>query len=323
MEFFKYTKTFNFMGKSKFAMIFSIVLVLSSYAILMTKGLNYGVDFAGGTIVQVKYDTPAPIKDMRERLKSNAMFEDASITEFGSPDEVVIRMKTSSGSVTTDVGDITREALKGTGNFEVRRVDIVGPKVGSELKEKGLMSLLLAIIGILIYVAFRFEWRFAVASIVALVHDISIASGAIALVGLDVNLDVLAAMLTLLGYSLNDTIIVFDRIREGVTKGRNTDLADIINESVTRTLARTTLTSLTTFFVVFTLFMFGGEIIHAFAFTLLVGVIVGTYSSIFVASPILLAFGFDVKNYHVKLAAKSKREAEKQRMRDQFESGVM
>ncbi|MCD6190596.1 MAG: protein translocase subunit SecF [Sulfurimonas sp.] len=323
MEFFKYTRTFNFMGKSKIAMIFSIILVLASYALLATKGLNYGVDFAGGTIVQVKYDTTAPIDTMREKLKSNELFKGASITEFGSPDEVVIRMKSTTGSVTVDIGDVTREALKGSGKFEIRRVDIVGPTVGAELKEKGIMSLLLAMLGILIYVAFRFEWRFAVASIFALIHDISIALGAITLVGLDVNLDVLAALLTILGYSLNDTIIVFDRIREGVTESRNSELAETINESVTRTLARTTLTSLTTFFVVFTLFMFGGEIIHAFAFTLLVGVVVGTYSSIFVASPILLWFGFDVKGYHEKLAAKAKREAEKQRMRDQYESGVM
>ena len=323
MEFFRYTRTFNFMGKSKVAMIFSVILVLASYALLMTKGLNYGVDFAGGTIVQVKYDTAAPIDEMRIKLKTNELFNNASITEFGSPDEVVIRMKSTTGSVTVDIGDVTREALNGTGNYEIRRVDIVGPTVGAELKEKGIMSLLLAILGILVYVAFRFEWRFAVASIVALVHDISLALGAITLVGLDVNLDVLAALLTILGYSLNDTIIVFDRIREGVTNSKKTDLADTINESVTRTLARTTLTSLTTFFVVFTLFMFGGEIIHAFAFTLLVGVIVGTYSSIFVASPILLWFGFDVKGYHMKLAEKSKREAEKQRMRDQYESGVM
>jgi len=323
MEFFKYNKTYNFMGKSKIAMILSIVLVLSSWMILATKGLNYGIDFAGGTIVQVKYDKKAPIDEMRKRLKADKLFENASITEFGSPDEVVIRMKTSSASVTKDIGDVVREALKGTGNFEIRRVDIVGPKVGNELKEKGLMSLFLAIAGILIYVAFRFEWRFAVASIVALIHDVSISMGAVALFSIDVNLDVLAAILTLLGYSLNDTIIVFDRIREGVTKAKNADLAAIINESITRTLARTTLTSLTTFFVVFTLFMFGGEIIHAFAFTLLVGIIVGTYSSIFVASPILLLFGFDVKKYHAKLAEKAKREAEKERMRAQFESGVM
>ena len=323
MEFFRYTRTFNFMGKSKIAMGFSIVLVLASYALLATKGLNYGVDFAGGTVVQVKYDTVAPIDSMRSALKDDEMFSGASISEFGSPDEVVIRMKTTTGSVTTDIGDITREALKGTGNYEIRRVDIVGPTVGAELKEKGIMSLLLAIFGILVYVAFRFEWRFAVASIVALIHDISIALGAITLVGLDVNLDVLAALLTLLGYSLNDTIIVFDRIREGVTNNRNMALRETINESITRTLARTTLTSLTTFFVVFTLFMFGGEIIHPFAFTLLIGIIVGTYSSIFVASPILLWFGFDVKNYHVKLANKEKRKIEKQRMREQFDAGVI
>lgn len=323
MEFFKYTKTFNFMGRSKFALVLSVVLLLASYALLFTKGLNYGVDFAGGTIVQVKYDTTAPIGEMREKLKGNALFENASITEFGSPDEVVIRMKTTTGSVTQDIGDETREALQGTGTYEIRRVDIVGPTVGAELKEKGMMALILAVIGILVYVAFRFEWRFAVASIIALVHDVSIALGAITLVGLDVNLDVLAALLTILGYSLNDTIIVFDRIREGITTTKNTDLSAIVNESVTRTLARTTLTSLTTFFVVLTLFIFGGEIIHPFAFTLLVGVIVGTYSSIFVASPTLIWFGFDVKNYHAKLAERAKRETEKQRMREQYESGVM
>ena len=323
MEFFKYKHPLNFMGKSKIAMAISIILILASYAILATKGLNYGIDFAGGTIVQVKYDKKAPIQEMREKLKENKLFNNASITEFGSPDEVVVRMKTTTGSVTQDIGDVTREALKGTGNFEIRRVDIVGPKVGSELKEKGLMALFLSVAAILIYVAFRFEWRFAVASIVALVHDVSIAMGAVALFAIDVNLDVLAAILTLLGYSLNDTIIVFDRIREGIVKSKNVNLAEIINESITRTLARTTLTSLTTFFVVFTLFMFGGEIIHAFAFTLLVGIIVGTYSSIFVASPILMLFGFDVKKYHAKLAEKAKREAEKERMRAQFESGVM
>ncbi len=323
MEFFKQTKTINFMGKSKMAMIISIILVLSSYALLATKGLNFGVDFAGGTIVQVKYAEVAPIDTMREQLSTNEMFQGASITEFGSPDEVIIRLKTSSKDISQDVGDVTREALKGTGDYEIRRVDIVGPKVGDELREKGVMSLLLAMIGILIYVAFRFEWRFAVASIIALVHDVSIALGALALTQIDVNLDVLAALLTILGYSLNDTIIVFDRIREGITNTKNLLLSDTINESVTKTLSRTTLTSLTTFFVVLTLFMFGGEIIHAFAFTLLVGVVVGTYSSIFVASPILMWLGFDIKNYHGKLAEKARRHAEKEKMRAQFEQGTL
>lgn len=323
MEFFRYTRPFNFMGRSKIAIAISIILVLSSYALLATKGLNYGIDFAGGTIVQVKYNESAPIDKMREQLKSNLLFDGASITEFGSPEEVVIRMKTSSSSVGQDIGDITREALKGSGDFEIRRVDIVGPKVGSELREKGVMSLLLAIVGILIYVAFRFEWRFAVASVVALVHDVSISLGAISLIGIDVNLDVLAAVLTILGYSLNDTIIVFDRIREGVVETKELELSEVINDSITRTLSRTTLTSLTTFFVVLTLFVFGGEIIHAFSFTMLVGVVVGTYSSIFVASPILLWFGFDIKSYRGKLVEKEKRELEKEKIRAQYEGGIV
>jgi preprotein translocase subunit SecF len=323
MEFFRHTKIINFMGGSKLAIVVSIMFVLSSYALLFTKGLNFGVDFAGGTIVQVKYENAAPIDAIRGQLKANPMFDGASITEFGSPDEVIIRLKTSSKDVSKDIGDETREALKGSGDYTIRRVDIVGPKVGDELREKGIMSLFLAMLGILVYVAFRFEWRFAVASVIALVHDISIALGALALTQIDVNLDVLAALLTILGYSLNDTIIVFDRIREGIIAAKNSALKEVIDESVTKTLSRTSLTSLTTFFVVLTLFVFGGEIIHAFAFTLLVGVAVGTYSSIFVASPILLWLGFDIRNYHAKLAEKAKRQAEKEKMRSQFEQGTL
>ncbi len=323
MEFFNYTKPYKFMARSKMAITLSLILMFFSYALLATKGLNYGIDFAGGTIVQVKYKGNAPIEQMREKLKTNAMFKDASITEFGSPDEVIIRMKSVSKNVQVDVGDVVRKQLSGTGEFEIRRVDIVGPKVGSELREKGLMAMFLAIASILVYVAFRFEWRFAVASIFALIHDVSIAMGAISLFQVDVNLDVLAALLTLLGYSLNDTIIVFDRIREGITTSKATNLQEIIDESITKTLSRTTLTSLTTFFVVLTLFLFGGEIIYPFSFTMLVGIVVGTYSSIFVASPILMWFGFDVKNYRNKLAEKAKREAEKEKMRAQFEGGIV
>ena len=323
MELFKQTKIIDFMGKSKVAIAISILLVLISWGVLATKGLNYGIDFAGGTIVQVKYEGKAPIDAVRETLSANPLYDGAQITEFGSPEEIIIRLKTSSKDVKSDIGDVTREALKATGNFEVRRVDIVGPKVGGELREKGVMAMLLAILGILVYVAVRFEWRFAVASIAALIHDVSIAMGAIAFFGIDVNLDVLAALLTLLGYSLNDTIIVFDRIREGITASKSIELAEVINESVTKTLSRTTLTSLTTFFVVLTLFAFGGEIIHAFAFTLLVGIIVGTYSSIFVASPILMWFGFNVKQYRTKLADAAKRRAEKDKMRAMYEQGTV
>jgi len=277
------------MGKSKMAMFLSVAVVLASYAILATKGLNYGVDFAGGTVVQVKYATTAPINKMRKAPKGNELFASASISEFGSPDEVVIRMKTSSGNVTRDIGDISRELLAGSGEFEIRRVDIVGPKVGSELREKGLMAMLLAIIGILIYVSFRFEWRFAVASVFALVHDVSIAMGMLVIFEVDVNLDILAALLTILGYSLNDTIIVFDRIRENIKIVETIDkLPSLFNKSINETLSRTILTSVTTLIVLFALYFLGGEIIHNFAFAMIVGVLVGTYSSIFVASPIVL-----------------------------------
>jgi len=311
------------MAKKKFAMGISSLLVIASLFLIFTKGLNFGIDFAGGTIVQVKYEGTAPIDEMRKKLSVNPIYAGSSINEFGSPDEVVIRLKNTSESVTRDIGDITREQLAGTGKFEIRRVDIVGAKVGSELREKGIMALTLAVIGILIYVAFRFEWRFAVASVLALAHDLTISVGAISLLGLDVNLDVIAALLTILGYSINDTIIVFDRIREEITESSAKTVNDIIDESVTRTLSRTTLTSLTVFIVLVTLFAFGGEIIHTFATTLLVGVTVGTYSSIFVASPLLEVLGFNLKAYRAKLSERARREAEKEKMRAQFEQGVV
>ena len=311
------------MGASRKFGLLSLVLILLSWGLLFTKGFNYGIDFAGGTLIQVKYEDKAPIDKVRDVLQTSDAFKGASVTFFGKDSEIIIRTKTSSKVVGKDVGDEVRTLLQATGKFEVRRVDMVGPKIGNELRNKGLMAMLLAITGILIYVSFRFEWRFAVASVLALVHDVSIASGAIVLFGIEVNLDTLAAILTLLGYSLNDTIIVFDRIREGIRKIKDPDLAGIINESITRTLSRTTLTSLTTFFVVLTLYLFGGEIINSFSFTLLVGVVVGTYSSIFIASPILMWLGFDVRGFRAKEAQKLAREKEKEKMRAMYEQGTV
>jgi len=323
MEIFKYDKPIALMKQSKRFGILSIILVALSLGLIFTKGFNYGLDFAGGTLVQVHYEGKAPIKKIREAIGKEKQYEGASVTYFGADDEVIIRTKNSSGSLGKDMGDTMRELLKGTGDFKVRRVDMVGAKVGSELREKGMMSLFLAILGILIYVSFRFEWRFAVASVMALVHDVTIAMGAVVLFNVEVNLDTLAALLTILGYSLNDTIIVFDRIREGIQQSKESALDKIIDESVTMTLSRTTLTSLTTFFVVLTLFLFGGEIIKGFSFTLLVGIIVGTYSSIFVASPILMWLGFSVKGFREKEAEKRKREKEKEKMRAMYEQGTI
>jgi len=324
MEVFKYNESIGFMDVAKRFGILSVVMVVLSLGLLLTKGLNYGIDFAGGTLIQVQYEGNAPIEKVRTIMSASKEFKGANVTFFGSDSEIVIRTKNSSKAVDADVGDNVAKILDGTGKFEIRRVDMVGPAVGDELKTKGLMAMLLSIIGILIiYISFRFEWRFAVASIMALMHDITIAAGMLVLFQVEINLPILAAMLTILGYSLNDTVIVFDRIREGIRTIKTVKLEEVINESVTKTLSRTTLTSLTTFFVVLTLFVFGGEIIHGFAFTLLVGVVVGTYSSIFVASPILMWLNFSISEFREKEAAALKREKEKEKQRAMYEQGTI
>ncbi|RLA75391.1 MAG: protein translocase subunit SecF [Epsilonproteobacteria bacterium] len=323
MELLKKYKMYDFMGQRKISLSISVVLVVASFFLLFTKGLNYGIDFTGGTTVQIKYQSDAPISSIREKLKQNSKFDGTIVSYFGTNDEVVLKIPTSTKNISNDVGDEVSKTIASTGKFEIRKVDMVGPKVGDELQTKGIMAILLSIIVIIIYVSYRFQWRFAISSVVALVHDISIALGAISLFAIDVNLDILAAILTILGYSLNDTIIVFDRIREGITNSKTNKLDEVINDSVSRTLTRTTLTSLTTFFVVFTLYIFGGEIIRGFSFTLLVGIVVGTYSSIFVASTILINLNFSIANYKKILAVKLKQQQEKDRLRAQFEQGTI
>jgi len=322
MEIFNQNKTYDFMSKRNLFVSISLFFIISSLVLIFTKGFNWGIDFKGGTVVQVKFEQKAPIDKIRTLLSKK--YEGVSVTNFGSDQEVIIKFPvTTKNSVTKDMGDTIAQLLKPLGKFEIRRVDIVGAKVGGELTEKGLKALAFAIIGILIYVAFRFEWSFAVASVLALVHDITISLGFVSLFNIDVNLDVLAALLTILGYSLNDTIVVFDRIREEIVTTKERDLATLINNSVSKTLSRTTLTSLTTFFVVLTLFLFGGDIIKPFSFTLLVGVVVGTYSSIFIASPLLIWLGFKIDDFRKNLAEKEKRRREKEKLRQQFEQGVM
>jgi len=323
MEIFKSNKTYNFMGKRLPFLAFSAFLVIGSFVLLFTKGLNLGIDFSGGTLVQVQYTKTAPIDKIRDLLSTNKKFEKAVVTKFGSDSEIIIKIPTSTTTLGKDIGDDVRTILKSTGEYKIRRVDMVGPKVGNALQEKGIMALSLALFVILLYVSFRFEWRFAIASILALIHDISIALGAIVLFSVDVNLDILAAILTILGYSLNDTIIVFDRIREGVNTSKENHLDKVVNESVSMTLSRTTLTSLTTFFVVLTLYLFGGEIINGFSFTLLVGVVVGTYSSIFIAASFLVQLNFSISDYRLVQAEKEKRRKEKDRLRAQFEQGTV
>jgi len=323
MEIFRYKKNIDFMRKSKLSMIFSFFLILSSLYFLTFKGLNYGVDFAGGTIIQIKYNKNVKIPLIREKLNKNNIFKNISISQFGSSNEIIIKMKKINSNINVNIGNIISQTLKDTGDFKIRRINIVGPKVGKELRKKGVTSILITILGILIYISFRFEWRFATASILALFHDVIITLGIVSLFQIEVNLDVVAAILTILGYSLNDTIIVFDRIREGIKNIKEKTLKYIINNSITKTLSRTFLTSLTTFFVVFTLFIFGGEIIKPFAFTLLIGIIIGTYSSIFVASPFLIFLKFDLKKYQIKCFEAEKNKREREKLRSKFEGGIV
>lgn len=323
MELFKEDKIYNFLGKGKIFFVASFVLFFVAIGLIATKGFSFGIDFTGGTVVQVKYQGPAPIDKVREALEKEELFKHASVTEFGSPEEIIIKTAASTDGLSKDIGDVTREMLKGTGEFEIRRVDMVGPKVGDELRVKGLTAFLLTLAAIMAMVTFRYEWRFALAAIIAIVHDIVITFGFVSYFEIDFNIESVAALLMILGYSIHDTIIVYDRIREHIQESKNSDFVMIVNEAVSRTQSRTTLTSLTVFFVVLTLFLFGGDIMLGFSFPMLVGVIIGTYSSIFVAAQLVVWTGFSVSRYRENMAQKQKLQAEKEKMRAQFEQGVV
>ena len=322
MELFKEDKVYNFLGKGKIFFVASFILFFLAIALIATKGFSFGIDFTGGTVVQVKYQGIAPIDKVREALKKDELFKHASVTEFGSPQEIIIKTSASTDGLSKDIGDVTREILNGTGEFEIRRVDMVGPKVGDELRVKGLTAFLLTLAAIMAMVTFRYEWRFALAAIIAIIHDIVITFGFVSYFEIDFNIESVAALLMILGYSIHDTIIVYDRIREHIQESKNSDFVMIVNEAVSRTQSRTTLTSLTVFFVVLTLFLFGGDIMLGFSFPMLVGVIIGTYSSIFVAAQLVVWTGFSVGRYREKMAEKVKYQAEKEKMRAQFEQGV-
>ncbi len=319
MQIFDRGTIYDFMGWRWGFFGLSLMLFLGSIFLLATRGLNYGIDFSGGTLIQVKYSGEAPIPAIRERL--DRVLSGVSVTEFGSSDEVTIRYASSSDSIGSDPGEKVAELLSGTGDFEIRRVDVVGPKVGAELREKGIMAIGVSLVLILIYIGFRFEWRFALAAIFSEIHDVVIAMGFIALLGLDVNLDTLAAILTVLGYSLNDTIIVFDRIRERVGESRLGELNGVINESISMTLSRTLMTSITTLLVVVMLLVFGGDIIYGFSLIMLCGILIGTFSSVFVAAPMLGWFRFDINSYRASLVAKENKKREKAKLRAMYEQG--
>ena len=280
---------FDFMGKIKMTMTISgLVILIGLGSVALSGGLKYGIDFAGGTLIQLQFKTPPDIEVIRDGLKTIALGE-STIQEFGSKRDILIRIQRSEEKLEA-VGSKVRNSLGGKFNKEditIERVEMVGPKVGRDLREKALLSILYAIIGIVIYISWRFELQYAVAAIIALVHDVLVTLGAFSILDKEFTLVIVAAFLAIIGYSLNDTIVVFDRIRENLRRrGKNT-LVQTINASINQTLSRTILTSGTTLMVVMALFFFGGEIIHDFSFALLVGILVGTYSSIFIASAFL------------------------------------
>lgn len=281
----------DFMGKRKIGLVVSSLLIILSIASLATEGLTFGIDFTGGTLVEVGYAESVELDTIRSAL-STSEFSDAVIQYFGTANDVLIRIPPSEGLNNAEISNKILKLLANTGaDVQMRRIEFVGPQVGEELKEDGGLAMLYALMGIFIYVALRFQRRFAVGAIAALVHDVLITVGIFSITHFDFDLTVLAALLAVIGYSLNDTIVVFDRVRENFRKIRQATSTEVINISLNQTLSRTLVTSLTTLFVLIALFIFGGEIIHSFATALIIGVLIGTYSSIFVASPVTLALG--------------------------------
>ena len=291
-------KLINFVGARKPAMVLSTLLIIASIGSLIVNGLNLGVDFTGGTVIEIGYPEAADVEPIRKKL-AEAKFE-AQVQHFGTAKDVLIRItppKTDKAEKITSnekakIGDQIYAILKQDNpNIVLRRVEFVGPQIGDELRDDGGVAMLLALAGILIYVTLRFEFRFSLGAIVALLHDVIITIGIFSVFRIEFDLTILAAVLAIIGYSLNDTIVVFDRIRENYLKLRKASSEESINLSINQTLSRTIVTSLTTLLVLVALFFLGGEIIHGFSMAMIIGVVVGTYSSIYVASSSLIMMG--------------------------------
>lgn len=305
MQLFKKQSTINFIGLRYIAAVLSVLMILASIFSFTTTGLNYGIDFSGGTKLEMTYENDVSVVEMRETLQKNG-FPEAVVQHFGSLKDVLVRVpltaESSDDKVSTRIVEILNASPVGKG--DMRSVEFVGPTFGKELFEKGILALVYSLIGVMIYVAFRFEWKFSLGSVVALIHDVIITIGVFSLIGLEFTLPVLAALLAVIGYSLNDTIVVFDRIRENFRKLRDSETLETMNVSINQTLPRTILTSLTTLLVLIALYFYGGDALNGFAATLIIGVLIGTYSSIFVASPTVLALGAKAEDLLVEIVEK-------------------
>ncbi|ACV26490.1 protein translocase subunit SecF [Kangiella koreensis] len=291
MSFLNEDTNYDFLKVRKFAFALSAILIIASIVSFFTKGLNYGLDFTGGTLVEVSYEQDADLQKVRQQL-TEIDINGAVVQNFGSAKVVQIRMPQQDHIENAQVSDVVLATLASDGSKVTKRdQSFVGPVVGEELKEQGGLAMIVALICIMIYVALRFEWKFSVGSVAALAHDVIIVVGFFSITSVEFDLTVLAALLAVIGYSLNDTIVVFDRIRENFLLMRKATPEEVINNSINLTLSRTVMTSLTTMLVLLALFFFGGQTIHSFAEALIVGILVGTYSSVFIASPTTLALG--------------------------------
>ena len=292
LELFKAEKTLRFMRYSKPASWLSMLLVVASLTTLSINWLNWGLDFTGGTLIEVGFEKPAVLPEVREVL-AKANFSGAIVQHFGTSRDVMVRVAPIDGIKGVVIGSQIIDALQAAdlGEVTMRRIEFVGPNVGDELAEDGGLAILIALVCIMLYVSMRFEWRLAMGSVLALAHDVIITLGIFSIFQLEFDLTVLAALLAVIGYSLNDTIVVFDRIRENFRRMATATPEDIVDTSLTQTLTRTIITSGTTIFVLASLFIVGGALIHGFATALLVGIVVGTYSSIYVASALALKLG--------------------------------
>ena len=282
---------FQFIALRKRAYVVSVLLILASVASLAVQSLNFGIDFVGGTLIEVRTKGPADISAMRQTLSALDRGE-VGLQEFGQPTDVLIRIQQQPGGDAAQQATVAavKEAL-GDSVEEYRRVEVVGPKVGGELIEAGAISVALALLAIMAYIWFRFEWQFGVGAVLALAHDVITTVGVFSILQLEFNLSTVAAVLTIAGYSINDTVVVFDRVRENLRRYKTLPMTDLLNKSVNETLSRTVMTSATTLLALLSLFFLGGEVIRDFAFAMIWGVIIGTYSSVWIASATLLWMG--------------------------------
>ena len=289
MKILSSTTEFEFMGRRRLAVAVSLVVIAVSIVSLAVRGLNFGIDFTGGLLLEVGYEQPADLDAIRSQL-ATAGYEAAQVQNFGSANDVLIRILPRDEADTTKLGDqIVKLLQSGGSEVELRRVEFVGPQVGEELTERGGTAMIFALLMILGYIMFRFQWKFAVGSVAALIHDVIIVIGFFSVFQLPFDLSVLAAVLAVIGYSLNDTIVVFDRIRENFRQIRRGTAASIMNTSINQTLSRTIITGLTTLLVLLALYAVGGEAVSGFSLALIIGIVVGTYSSIYTASAMALA----------------------------------